>query len=135
MDGLSSNGGRGTQQSREPAHSHHRSSGFVVLPYSTPVSVSSNCAAAGSANLLNLSHVQPTYSVSSSSSQSPHLYPAAVANTYSASYPAADYAVPHSSSSTSYHDTTKASAPDPPKKPLSPYMRFSKSVSYPDKGC
>lgn len=153
MDGLASNGGSGTQQSREPAHSHHRGSGFVTPPYSTPTAAQSSCAAAGSASHLDSLHARPSYSASSSSSQSPSRlagappvaaaappprnsdvhHQAAVSNTYSATYPAADYAVPHSSSSASYHEATKSSAPEPPKKPLSPYMRFSKSVGFPYK--
>lgn len=149
MDGLASNGGSGTQQSREPAHPHHRSGGFAAPPYSTPAAAQSGCAAIGSASRLDSLHARSSYSASSSSQSPsglagaasvattappPHNsdvhHQAAAANTYSTNYPTADYAAPPSSSSASYHETTKSSTADPPKKPLSPYMRFSKSVRF-----
>jgi len=151
MDGHASNGASGTQPSREPAHSHHRSSSFVTTPYTSLAVGQLSCAAAGSSSHLNESiHARTSYSISSSSLHSPSRlagatsaaisapppprssdvrHQVATTSSYSASYPAANFAIPHSSSTTSYNETQKSSAPEPPKKPLSPYMRFSKSVS------
>jgi len=90
-----------------------------------------------------------SYSVSSSSQQSPLLHQSGVAMSASdnapppppprssdvhrqmsqcSSYQSRCPVLPSSSSSSSCREATKSAPLEPPKKPLTPYMRFSKSV-------
>jgi len=127
----------------------------AALQYSTPLTHSSCVEAASASNATCVESglvedcihsVKSTeYSVSSSSRQSPLLHQSGVMVSASGAAPPARSSdvqrqmsqcssyhsrcpVLPSSSSTSCREATKANPLEPPKKPLTPYMRFSKSV-------
>jgi len=129
----------------------------ATLQHSTPITRSS-CAEAASASSVTRAEstlvedcahkvASTSYSVSSSSRQSPLTHQSGVVSAAGAvppprssdvqrqmsqcsSYHSRCPVLPSSSASSSSlcRETTKASSLEPPKKPLTPYMRFSKSV-------
>jgi len=157
MDGLTVNDRPSTcEQCSGYGYSSASATSSAVMQYSSPLTHSSCAEVTAVSNPTHVEtevvedciHIESTaYSVSSSSSQSPLLHQSgavmSASDTTPASYSSDDQRkmshcssyhsrcpvfMSSSRSSSSYSEATKTSSLEPPKKPLTPYMRFSKSV-------